>query len=114
MRHRAQALVVVANNEAWNIEKHDQRERYDSHFVGVDLPGCRYDLVAQGLGAHGELVERPEDLPEPLARAQDNLPAVVNVMVTRDAISPDFRSGLASVPAHQALATWNEAEVALR
>lgn len=114
VRHRAQAMFVVANNEAWNIEKHDQQERYDSHFVGVDLPGCRYDVVAEGLGAHGELIERPEDLPAALVRAQENLPAVVNVMVTKDAVSPDFRSGLASVPARQALATWNEAEVALR
>lgn len=114
VRQRAQAMFVVANNEAWNIERHDQKERYDGNLVGVDLPGCRYDMVAEGLGAHAEFVEREEDLPAALARAKENLPAVVNVMVTRDAISPDFRSGLASVPPHQALATWNEAEVALR
>jgi acetolactate synthase I/II/III large subunit len=113
VRHQAQAMFVVANNEGWNIERHDQRERYDGDLVGVDLPGCRYDLVARGLGAHGEFVEHEEELCAALARARDNLPAVVNVMVTRDAISPDFRSGLASVPSHQALDTWNKAELAL-
>lgn len=114
VRQRAQTLFVVANNEAWNIERHDQMARYDGNLVGVDLPGCRYDVIAEGLGAHGELVEREEDLAGALARARRHLPAVVNVMVTRDAVSPDFRSGLATVPSHQALATWNDAEVALR
>lgn len=114
VRHKASTLFVVANNEAWNIERHDQNERYAGNLVGVDLPGCRYDLVAQGLGAHGELVHDEADLPAALTRANEHLPAVVNVMVSHDATSPDFRSGLAAVPAHQALATWNTAELALR
>jgi acetolactate synthase I/II/III large subunit len=114
VRRDARVLFVVANNEAWNIERHDQDDRFAGNLVGVDLPGCRYDLVARGLGAHGELVENAAELREALARARNNLPAVVNVMVTRDASSPDFLSGLASVPAYQALATWDAAERTLR
>ena len=114
VRHRARALFVVANNEAWNIERQDQIQRYDGHLVGVDLPGCRYDLMAKGLGAHGERVERLDELEPALARAQANLPAVVDVLVTRDADSPDFLSGLATVPAYQALSSWDGAERRLR
>lgn len=114
VRHRAKALFVVANNEAWNIERQDQLQRYDGNLVGVDLPGCRYDLMAKGLGAHGERVERLKDLVPALSRARANLPAVVDVLVTGDAESPDFLSGLASVPAYQALVSWDAAERRLR
>jgi acetolactate synthase-1/2/3 large subunit len=70
--------------------------------------------MAKGLGAHGERVERLDELEPALARAQANLPAVVDVLVTRDADSPDFLSGLATVPAYQALSSWDRAERRLR
>lgn len=114
VRRGAKAVFVVANNEAWNIERYDQLERFDGRLVGVELPGCRYDLVAQGLGAHAERVERLEELAPALERALANAPAVVDVAVTRDARSPDFASGLAVVPPRQALLAWDEAEQALR
>ncbi|MGD9526685.1 thiamine pyrophosphate-binding protein [Pseudonocardia sp.] len=114
VRHRANALFVVANNEAWNIERRDQIDRYAHNLVGVDLPGCRYAELARALGAHGERVENPADLDTALDRALDNTPAVLEVMVTRDATSPDYANGLAHVPAWHALASWNEAELALR
>lgn len=111
VRHHAPAVFVIANNEAWNIERQDQMSRYDGNLVGVDLPHCRYDLVGRGLGAYAERVEEPGELDAALARCLANAPAVLDVLTTRDAVSPDFRSGLASVPTHQALTTWNEAEL---
>ena len=113
VRHGAKAVFVVANNEAWNIERKDQEQRYAGHLVGVDLPGCRYDLLAQSLGANGRRVTGPEDLPEAIGWAIANAPAVLDVLVTRDAESPDFKSGLAQVPARQALVSWDRAEAAL-
>lgn len=112
VRHHAPAVFVIANNEAWNIERHDQAHRYADHLVGVDLPGCRYDLLARGLGAYAERVEAPTELDAALSRRQNNAPAVLDVLLTQDALSPDFQSGLASVPSHQALTTWNDAELA--
>lgn len=112
VRHAAPALFVVANNEAWNIERQDQKQRYDGNLVGVELPHCRYDLVARGLGAYAERIEHPDQLTAAIKRGLDNAPAVLDVLVTRDAVSPDFRNGLASVPTHQALTPWNEAELA--
>lgn len=111
VRQQAQVLFVIANNDGWNIERHDQLQRYDGNLVGVQLPGCRYDLVAQGLGAYAERVSDAEELPGAFDRALDSLPALLDVEVTRDAQSPDFRSGLAAVPPRQALRTWNDAEL---
>lgn len=112
VRHGAKALFVIANNEAWNIERHDQNDRFDGNLVGVDLPGCRYDQLAQSLGAHGERVEDPADLDAALSRALENAPAVVDVLVSRTAKSPDYLSGLALVPPRHAVGTWNDAELA--
>jgi acetolactate synthase-1/2/3 large subunit len=111
VRRGAKVLFVVANNEAWNIERKDQLDRFDGNLVGVDLPGCRYDLVAKGLGAHAERVERVEDLPAAIERGLANAPAVLEAMVTRDAVSPDYLNGLAEVPARQALKAWHDAEM---
>jgi acetolactate synthase-1/2/3 large subunit len=111
VRHDARALFVVANNEAWNIERRDQVDRYDN-LVGVELPGCRYDLLGRGLGAYAERVEKPADLDPALDRALDNTPAVLDVLVSRDATSPDSDNGLARVPSRQAIAAWDLAEQA--
>lgn len=112
VRHRANAVFVIANNEAWNIERHDQVDRYRRNLVGVDLPGCRYDKLARSLGAYGERVEKAVDLDAALDRVIGNTPAVLDVMVTRDAKSPDYANGLALVPPRHALSTWNDAEIA--
>lgn len=110
VRHGARVVFVVANNEAFNIERTDQRENFGGLVFGTELPGCRYDLVGRGLGAHGERVEDPAELPAALERAFVNAPAVLDVAVTRDARSPDFDSGLAELPDLQALRTWDERE----
>ena len=110
VRHGAKAVFVVVNNEAWNIERHDQVDRFGGNTVGVELPGCRYDLLAQAFGAHGERVEDPGDLADALKRACDNAPAVVDVVVSRHAKSADYLGGLAAVPPRQAVGPWNAAE----
>jgi acetolactate synthase-1/2/3 large subunit len=109
-RTGAPVLVVVANNEAWNIERADQLSNWSGHIAGTELPGCRYDQLANALGVHGVRVDDPGDLREALRQARDHLPALVDVAVTRDAESPDFRAGLPNVPDHHALATWDKVE----
>lgn len=110
VRTNARAVFVIANNEAWNIERHDQLQHYGGNLVGVDLPGCRYDLLAQSLGAYGERVESADEVSGALKRAIEGAPSVLDVLVTREAISPDFNGGLAGVPDRQALRAWDEAE----
>jgi len=58
-------------------------------------------------------VEDPADLPKALKEAFDKAPALLEVIVTRDALSPDARSGLARVPDTQPLVTWDKMEKAL-
>jgi acetolactate synthase I/II/III large subunit len=110
VRERARILIVVANNSAWNIERHDQIANYQGRVVGTQLSNCSYSTVAQGLGAYGEHVQHIGALDAALNRALNNLPALVDVTVTRDAISPDTRGGLAQVPDYQAVKSWDVAE----
>jgi thiamine pyrophosphate-dependent acetolactate synthase large subunit-like protein len=52
--------------------------------------GCsRYDMVAQGLGCHGEYVERPEDIRPALGRAQNKVDAGI---VARVSVETDYRT----------------------
>ena len=110
VRHGLRPVYVIADNQAWNIEKTDQLQRFGGRTVGVDLPGCRYDQLAEALGASGRRVTDPADLPAALAWAQDHGPALLDVMVTQDAQSPDSISGIAVVPPDQALTKWQLAE----
>jgi acetolactate synthase I/II/III large subunit len=110
VRSGARALFVIANNDAWNIERQDQLTKYPDQELGTTLSPARYDLLAQSLGAYGERVERAEDLADALQRGLAHLPALIDVAVTRDAVSPDTKSGLANVPPLHATQPWEDAE----
>ena len=109
VRHNAPLLVVVANNGAWAIEVRDQIESYGK-VVGTRLKFSDYAAMAKGLGLYAERVERAEDLKAAIERALANRPALLDVLVTPEAVSSDAKSGLAWVPDLQALGTWDEAE----
>ncbi|MEU6696775.1 thiamine pyrophosphate-binding protein [Pseudonocardia sp. NPDC046786] len=113
VRHGAPIVVIVSNNAAWNIERYDQAENYGL-VVGTDLEHNDYAALAEALGAHGERVTEPGQLPDALKRALANAPAVIDVVTSRDAPSPDAGKGLGWVPDHQALTPWNDAEIERR
>jgi acetolactate synthase-1/2/3 large subunit len=108
-RHKAPVLIVVANNGSWAIEVRDQQETHGK-VVGTNLQYADHAAMARGFGLHAERVERVEDLPAAIARALQNLPALLDVVVTPEAASSDAKSGLAWVPDLQALGAWDEAE----
>ncbi|HEY1365263.1 MAG TPA: thiamine pyrophosphate-dependent enzyme, partial [Xanthobacteraceae bacterium] len=110
VRHRARAVFIVANNAAWNIERLDQQENYGGRVVGTTLRHSDYAAMARALGAHGERVEEPAALEGALRRALDNAPALVDVIVSQQAVSSDARKGLGFVPDFQPLTTWDAAE----
>jgi acetolactate synthase-1/2/3 large subunit len=115
VRAGARPVIVVSNNEAWNIERHDHVENYAANpGYNTSLPDCRYDLVAQGLGLHAERVTDVARLPGALADAIANAPALLDVRTSRDVQSPDFTSGLADLRGLHVLAGWDDAERALR
>jgi acetolactate synthase-1/2/3 large subunit len=113
-RHKARVVFIVANNGGWNIERSDQKLSFGGRIVGTELEGCDYAGLARSMGVQGERVEDPAQLPEALERAFNNAPALLDVMVTRDAVSPDSMSGLPVVPDTQALKVWDDLEKARR
>ena len=108
-RHKSPVLFVVANNGAWQIEVHDQTVTYGK-VVGTRLQFADHAAMARAFGLHAERVEREEDLASAIARALANRPALLDVVVTPEAVSSDAKTGLAWVPDLQPLAAWNEAE----
>jgi acetolactate synthase-1/2/3 large subunit len=109
VRHRVPLLIVVANNGAWQIEVYDQLTTH-GRVVGTQLRHTDYAAMARAFGMYAERVESAEDLPAAFDRALGSRPALLDVLVTPDAVSSDARSGLASVPDLQPLTTWDEAE----
>jgi acetolactate synthase-1/2/3 large subunit len=109
VRHQAPVLIVVANNGGWAIEVRDQLETH-GRVVGTRLQFADHAAMARAFGLHAERVERAEDLSAAIERAMSNRPALLDVLVTPDAVSSDAKSGLAWVPDLQALAAWDEAE----
>jgi acetolactate synthase I/II/III large subunit len=112
-RHKAPVMIVVANNGSWAIEVRDQRETHGK-VVGTRLQFADHAAIARAFGLHAERVERAEDLPGAIQRALAVLragrPALLDVLVTPEAVSSDAKSGLAWVPDLQALGAWDEAE----
>ena len=113
VRHRAPVLIVVANNGAWQIEVHDQRVTHGK-VVGTTLQFADHAAMARAFGMHGERVEHAEDLPAAIDRALANRPALLDVVVSPDAVSSDAKSGLAWVPDLQPLAAWDASERTFR
>ncbi|WP_349289906.1 thiamine pyrophosphate-dependent enzyme [Pseudonocardia sp. Ae150A_Ps1] len=113
VRHGVPIVVIVSNNAAWNIERYDQAENYGL-VVGTELDGNDYAALGRALGAHGERVTEPGEMAGALERALANAPAVIDVVTSRDAPSPDAGKGLGWVPDYQALTPWNDAEVKRR
>lgn len=87
VRHNLPVVTVLGNDSAWGIDRQIQLGLYGRP-VATDLLQSRYEMVVQGLGGHGEYVEKPEELTPALQRAlASGKPALVNVVVQR-AISP--------------------------
>src|SRR5882724_1297783 len=113
VRHRAAAVFVVANNGAWQIEVHDQASTY-GRVAGTRLQFADHAGMARAFGMNAERVERADDLPGAIDRAFARRPALLDVVVTPEAVSADAKSGLAWVPDLQPLAAWDDAERAWR
>ena len=110
VRHGAKIVVIVSNNAAWNIERYDQESNYGGRVVGTLLAHSDYAAMARSLGAHGERVEKPEDLPGAIGRALANAPALVDVVTSQTVVSSDATKGLGFVPEFQALTAWDDLE----
>ena len=94
VRHNLPFVTVLGNDAAWGIDRHIQMGLF-GRTVRADLLPTRYDKVVDGLGGHGEHVQKPEELGPALERAfASDKPALVNVVV-KGAISPMAESLIA-------------------
>jgi acetolactate synthase-1/2/3 large subunit len=93
VRHGLPVVVVVGNDAGWATERHRQRALFGpERLVASDLLPTRYDLVAQGLGADGVLVEEAAALGPAIDQAlANNRTTCVNVAIA-SIPSPSVRS----------------------
>ena len=87
VRHRLPVVIVVSNNAGWGDVRHEHPDavEYAGPRVAAELASSRYDRLAEALGAHGERVERLDDLRGALTRALDSgRPAVIDVVTDPD------------------------------
>ena len=113
-RHGAKVVFIVANNAAWNIERVDQVMNYGGRIVGTELAWSDYAAMARAFGLHGERITDPARLKGAITEAFAKAPALIDVVVTRDALSSDAGKGLAFAGDFQALTAWDDAERARR
>lgn len=82
VRHCIPILCIICNDQAWGMIKCGQEMYFGAdRTCACDLGPVRYDLMVQGLGGHGEFVERLEDIRPAIERAlKSGKPACVNVI----------------------------------
>lgn len=94
VRFNLDITAVIGNDSAWGIDRQIQLGLYGKT-VATELLPTRYDLVVEGLGGYGQLVENPDDLKPALERAlSSGRPSLVNVTV-QGAISPRAEAAIA-------------------
>jgi acetolactate synthase-1/2/3 large subunit len=96
-RLKLPVTFAIANDSAWGMIRSGQALAYSKRYVGVDLSDVRFDKVAQGMNCYGERIVEPSRIRPALQRALDsNMPTVLDVVVDKEVIPPDFQV-LASV-----------------
>jgi acetolactate synthase-1/2/3 large subunit len=84
-RERLAITTIVFAEGSWTMEEPNELALYGTTF-GTAQGEIRWDLVAQGLGCHGEYVDEIQDLEAALRRAQDHDgPSLVCVRSDHDA-----------------------------
>lgn len=90
MRHNLPIVVVVNNDQAWGMCKHEQMVALGpDRVIGTELGPTRYEKAAEAFGVYAEFVEDAEDIRPAIERAiASGRPACVNIMSDPNAISP--------------------------
>jgi len=88
VREKIKITVIVHAEESWCMEEIAQLFTLGDpeNMVAVKQLPIRWDKMAEAMGCHGELVEKPEELVAAFQRAKDSeKPAVVCVKTDKDA-----------------------------
>jgi thiamine pyrophosphate-dependent acetolactate synthase large subunit-like protein len=103
VRKNLPIVCIVAGDFAWGLEVRAYRAALGADTAETEAHWgrqLRLDKVAEGFGAHGEFVERAEDIGPAIERAlASGKPAVVHVVV-------DGVANAADVPGHAEYKVW--------
>jgi acetolactate synthase-1/2/3 large subunit len=90
MRHDLPIVVVVNNDQAWGMCKHEQMVTLGAdRVIGTELGTTRYEKAAEAFGVYAEFVEEADGIRPAIERAiASGRPACVNIMTDPNAISP--------------------------
>jgi acetolactate synthase-1/2/3 large subunit len=89
VRHNIPIVAIVTNDIAWGLVYHSRLAATESEELAgrgtILSEGLRYDKVAEGFGAKGELVTEPNQIKPALERAiESELPYVIDARVSRE------------------------------
>lgn len=95
VRHNLPITVVVNNDQAWGMCKHEQMVRLGKErVIGTELSSTHYEKAAEPFGVYPEYVDNAEGIGPALERAMaSGRPACVNIMTDPNAISPAQQPG---------------------
>jgi thiamine pyrophosphate-dependent acetolactate synthase large subunit-like protein len=89
VRENIPVVCVVFNDRGLGNERAFQNELYRGRIFAVDYGDVDFAALARVMGAHGERVERAEDVQPAVKRALDSgRPAVVDVVIDQDFHAP--------------------------
>jgi acetolactate synthase-1/2/3 large subunit len=92
VRKKLPVLCIVGCDYAWGVEVKGYRAMLGENSPETEAhwgKQLRLDKIAEGFGAHGEYVERAEDIAPAIARAlASGKPAVVHVPIDGNAVLP--------------------------
>jgi acetolactate synthase-1/2/3 large subunit len=90
VRHDLPITVVVNNDQAWGMCKHEQMVRLGAErVIATELGMVHYEKAAEPFGVYGEFVEDAAGIEPAIRRAiASGRPSCVNVITDPNAISP--------------------------
>ncbi|MDF0544386.1 thiamine pyrophosphate-binding protein [Sphingobium sp. H39-3-25] len=88
VRKKLPVIVIISSDYAWGLEVGVYRRAFGEGSPETEAhwgKQVRFDKIAEGFGAHGEFVERDEDIAPAIARALAcGRPAVIQIPVDAD------------------------------
>ena len=87
-------VVIVEHNAVYGNVRRKQVEHFDSRFAGSELYIPDLAQVAKAFGAHGERVEKPDEIIPALERSfSSGKPAVLDVIIdsTWESLEPPVK-----------------------
>jgi acetolactate synthase-1/2/3 large subunit len=100
VRHGLPVVIIVGNDAGWGLERELQSARKTDP-VACELRATRYDIITQGFGGEGELIERLDQVGPAMQRALSaKVPYCLNVQI-RGERSPFTEWQVAGMPKPQ-------------